>query len=109
MFAKTEHPDNSDVGSHGVCYKDGSNKILFNGGVNLRLIIHELWHAHMNYFYLNSTNEVGRDDFEEMQAEWLELNLAVFQSQARHVAKVLMGEKQASKEWRQLCTRRTIK
>lgn len=47
-----------------------SNKEIYfrKGSLNLKTVFHEVWHVYFGYCYLSDTNDLTKDDIEEISA-----------------------------------------
>lgn len=84
-----------------ICEKS-TRTIDFRNEISLKVVIHELWHAYCSYFYLGSTADVHKEDFEEMGAEMLEDTLYEYADKAQYAYGCIVGAAQAEKERKEL-------
>lgn len=76
-----------------------AREIHFRGQIWLPHVVHELYHAKVEHMTIASTTELSVDDFEEMNAEWLHMDLPFFLKDIKRIYALIVGEAAAERDY----------
>lgn len=71
----------------GITFTNKHLIVIRDDGPIKETILHELFHAYFSYTCLSSTNSISAEDFEEVMAEFIALNLNKIQNSYKEIKK----------------------